>query len=208
MTFQTWWLYVCAVFLLCATPGPNMLHILTRSVRYGIRRSVVAMAGCLGAVGIAFAASAAGLTALLTAVPGLFDAVRYAGVAYLVYLGVRSWRDDTPIVVTGIDEPERQVSGAALFRGGFLVGISNPKLLVFAAAFLPQFVEPSSAKGPQFALLVATFVAVELFWYSVYALGGRRLARSLAGASWHKAFNRLTGALFVGFGGALLGYRI
>ena len=207
MTLQTWWLYACAVFFICATPGPNMLHILTRSVRYGLRRTMAAMAGCLSAITLACGASAAGLSAVLTASPILFDIIKYAGVAYLLYLGVKSWRDDSPLVLD--EQGEGAVASAAeLFRGGFLVAISNPKLLIFAAAFFPQFIDTKAHQAPQFALLVATFTVIEMFWYAVYALGGRKLARHLTRASWQKAFNRMTGAVFVGFGGALMGYRI
>lgn len=97
MTLQTWWLFLGAVFVLSGTPGPNMLHILTRSLRVGLRRSLAAMAGCLSAVVLVLLASAAGLSAVLMASPVLFDILRYAGVAYLVVLGVRAWRgDDAP----------------------------------------------------------------------------------------------------------------
>lgn len=207
MTLEIWWLYVCAVFVICATPGPNMLHILTRSMRYGVRRTVTAMAGCLIAITLACGASAAGLSAVLTASPLLFDIVKYAGVAYLVYLGIKSWRDDAPLVL-GAAATAAETSAAELFRGGFLVAISNPKLLIFAAAFFPQFIDTSAPQTPQLALLVATFTVIEMFWYAVYALGGRKLARHLTRASWQKAFNRATGAVFVGFGAALVGYRI
>ena len=78
----------------------------------------------------------------------------------------------------------------ATFRGGFLVGISNPKLLIFAAAFFPQFIDARRTVAPQFALLVATFVAVELIFYVVYALGGRRLAAHLVHGVWRRRLNR------------------
>src|ERR1700754_2164102 len=98
MTLRTWWLFVTAVFLLCGTPGPNMLHVMTRSIRFGFRRSLAAMAGCYSAILLVLSASAAGLTALLMAVPGAFEILRYAGVAYLIWLGVKAWRgDDAPV---------------------------------------------------------------------------------------------------------------
>lgn len=94
-----------------------------------------------------------------------------------------------------------------MFRGGFLVGISNPKLLIFAAAFFPQFIDPARAWGPQFALMVATFVGVELFFYSVYALTGRKLADRLMHGAWRRWLNRASGVVFMGFGVALLRFK-
>lgn len=204
MALHSWWLFVGAVFLLSGTPGPNMLHILTRSVDMGVKRSVAAMAGCLAAVVLVLAASAAGLTTLLLALPGAFEVIRYAGVAYLLYLGVKAWRADiAPLDVSEGALPP-SLSRTALFRGGFLIGISNPKLILFAAAFLPQFINPARPQIPQFATLVATFAVIEAFWYGVYALGGRSLSRYLARPVVKRAFNRMTGAIFIGFGLALL----
>lgn len=207
MTLDTWLLFVAAVFLLCGTPGPNMLHVLSRSVETGLKRSVAAMAGCLVALVSVLAASAAGLTTLLLAVPGAFDMLRYLGVAYLVLLGVRAWRSDVAPVDVADDRLPRTVSTAALFRGGFAIGISNPKLILFAAAFLPQFVRPSAPQAPQFAILVLTFAVVECFWYALYALGGRSLSRYLERPAIRRAFHRITGVIFIGFGLALLRAR-
>ncbi|MCJ2035928.1 LysE family translocator [Methylobacterium sp. J-068] len=207
MTFHTWWLFLGAVFALSGTPGPNMLHILARSVRVGLRRSGAAMAGCLSAVILVLLASAAGLSAVLLASPVLFDVLRYAGVAYLLVLGIRAWRgDEASITVEGGAGPA-PLSLRRLYRDGLLIGLSNPKLLLFASAFLPQFVDPARPQGPQFAILVATFAGAELFWYGVYALGGRKLAAALTRPALKRAFDRLTGAIFVGFGAMLLGAR-
>ncbi|WP_294236417.1 LysE family translocator [uncultured Sphingomonas sp.] len=204
MALHTWWLFVGAVFLLSGTPGPNMLHIMTRSVDMGLRRSVAAMAGCLSAVVLVLAASAAGLTTLLLALPGAFEVIRYAGVAYLLFLGIKAWRAEVAPVDVGDGAIPPGLSRRAVFRGGFLIGISNPKLILFAVAFLPQFINPAEAQAPQFAILVVTFAVIEALWYAVYALGGRSLARYLARPMVKRAFNRLTGAIFMGFGLALL----
>ena len=208
MTFQTWWLFFGAVFLLSGTPGPNMLHILTRSVRVGFRRSTAAMAGCLSAVVLVLLASVAGLSAVLLASPVLFEILRYVGVAYLLFLGLKAWRGDGAGPVAGDGGAERGgLSLPRLYRDGLLVGLSNPKLLLFASAFLPQFVDPAQPQGPQCAILVATFAAIELFWFSLYAAGGRRLAASLTRPGLRRAFDRITGTLFLGFGAMLLGAR-
>ncbi len=207
MTVHTWWLFFAAVFLLCGTPGPNMLHILTRSVRWGARRSVAAMAGCLTALILVLIASAAGLSAVLVASPMLFDVIRYGGVAYLIYLGIKAWMGaDNPIDL-GVDQPMPSLSLAALYRGGFIIGLSNPKLLLFATAFLPQFVDKGAPQLPQYAILILTFAAAESFWYAVYGLGGQTLAAYLTKPALKRAFNRVTGGIFIGFGAALLGTR-
>jgi len=204
MTLHAWTVFLVAVILLCGTPGPNMLHVMTRSMTFGARRSLAAMAGCLTALVLVLAASAAGVAALLTAWPRVFDALRYAGVAYLIVLGIKAWRGAGGPVDLGADTLPLTMSAARLFRGGFVIGISNPKLLLFAAAFLPQFVTPTAPQGPQFAILVVTFAALECFWYGVYAMGGRSLSAHLARPTVKRAFNRLTGIIFIGFGAALL----
>ena len=146
MTVHAWALFLGAVFLLSGTPGPNMLHVMTRSLRFGFGASTFAMAGCLSAVVLVLCASAMGLGALLAASPDLFAGLRYAGVAYLIGLGIQSWRgaEAGPAITA---EP-RAPSPPELFRGGFLIGVSNPKLLLFAAAFLPQFVDPAAESRP------------------------------------------------------------
>lgn len=208
MTFATWWLFVVVVFFLAATPGPNMLHVMSRSVQVGLRRSVWAMAGCLSALMLALCASAAGLSAVLAAFPRLFDALRYAGVAYLLWLGVKSWRagDDAADPI-GTSAGLAAVPARHLYRRALMTGLSNPKLIVFAGALFPQFIHQDAPRLPQLAILIGTFAAVECAWYGVYALGGRRLARHLTKPGRQRLFNRVTGALFVAFGAALIGAR-
>lgn len=210
MALQTWWWFLATVFVLCGTPGPNMLHILGRSVGLGFRRSVPAMAGCLLAMLLVLAASAAGLSAVLRSSPLVFDVLRYLGVAYLAWLGIKAWRDSLHVNAesTGDAPLPAPVHGhAAVFRGGLLVGLSNPKLLLFAAAFLPQFIDPARAQGMQYAVLVATFAGCELFWYVMYAAGGHGLRRWLARPFAQRWFERLVGTVFLAFAVALLRFR-
>ncbi len=207
MNLHTWWIYAVTVFILCGTPGPNMLHVMTRSVQVGFRRSVAAMAGCLTALVLALAISAAGLGAVLKASPLVFDVLRYAGVAYLVYLGIKAWRGgDAPLDVGNTGSLASR-SWRVLFRDGFIIGISNPKLLLFASAFLPQFVDLGQPQAPQFVVLVATFAVMEMFWYAIYAAGGHSLAGYLSRPGLRKVFDRVVGTIFIGFGLALLRAR-
>ena len=200
MPLSTWWLFVLMTFVVSATPGPNMLLVMSSSARHGVRSAVVTMAGCMTALLAMMSVSAAGLGALLQAFPTVFDALRLIGAAYLAYLGIKTWRspvqDQTPGSV-GTQAPS--ATSNALYRQGFLVAASNPKAILFAAAFFPQFINPDLAKFPQFAILLTTFSIIEVSWYFVYALSGKRLSVFLRRAAVMQTFNRITGGAFVGF---------
>ena len=90
---------------------------------------------------------------------------------------------------------------------GLLTSILNPKVALFYLALFPQFIDPACAWAPQFALMVATFLGAELFFYSIYALSGRKLADRLMHGIWRRWLNRASGAVFVGFGVALLRFK-
>ncbi|HDR9128215.1 TPA: LysE family translocator [Burkholderia vietnamiensis] len=205
MNLHTWWLFVATVFVVSAIPGPNMLLVMTHGARHGLRRSAATMAGCLSALVLMLAVSAAGLGAVLQAWPAMFNTLRFAGAAYLIYLGVKAWRarvDDAPAadLAAPAPAPGASASSWALFRNGFLVAGSNPKAILFAAALLPQFINAAEPTLPQFGILVVTFAAIEVSWYLVYASFGTRIGATLKSQSVARVFNRLTGGLFVGFG--------
>lgn len=207
MTLATFWLYLGAVVLLSCTPGPNVLYVTTRSIRFGFGASMIGMAGCLSALAVMLVASVAGVSAFMLAVPAAFETLKYAGAAYLVFLGIQAWRAPVADLAPVQASPRETTSRFALYRGGFLVGISNPKLLVFAAAFFPQFIAQDAPWVPQFLLLVATFLAVEASTYVMLGLSARGLARYLEQARWQRRINRLSGIIFAGFGCVLLRYR-
>jgi homoserine/homoserine lactone efflux protein len=208
MDWATWWLFVCVTAVIAATPGPNMLHIMARSVQVGLGRTTLAMAGCLTAVVVCVTLSSLGLGGLLTASKGLFEVLRYVGVGYLLWLAWKSW--SAPVEEnTGVHpgSPAMRIGGVELYRTALFTGLSNPKLIVFAAAFFPQFIHADQAWAPQFAILVATFAVIEIACYCAYALGGASLSAYLSSARRRRAFNRATGSLFAVFGFGLLAYR-
>ncbi|WP_255673812.1 LysE family translocator [Komagataeibacter sp. FNDCF1] len=191
-------------------PGPNMMHVLSVSVRHGVGRSIAVMAGCMLAIVLVVSASLGGMAGVLAASPRLFAVLRVIGAGYLVFLGVRAWMARNVAHDDADDDlPARPVAATRdLFRDGFLTGISNPKLLLFAAAFVPQFVNPAAARLPQYILLVVTFAGVEAFWYGVYATGGRLLSAWLRTRRVQKVFALVTGAVFMGFGAMLLAAHV
>jgi threonine/homoserine/homoserine lactone efflux protein len=208
MSLQTWWLFVMMTFVVSATPGPNMLLVMSSSARLGFRAAVATMAGCMTALLAMMSISAAGLGALLQAFPSVFDVLRWAGAAYLAYLGIKSWR--SPVHDPGVDATRpigQPRKSGALFRQGVLVAASNPKAILFAAAFFPQFIHPQMPKLPQFVILLFTFAVIETSWYVVYAGSGQRLAAYLRRTAVLKAFNWLTGGVFIGFAAVMAAVR-
>ena len=187
-------------FVVSATPGPNMLMVMSVSARHGVRASVVAMLGCMTALLAMMSISAAGLGAVLQTSPQVFEVLRLAGAAYLAYLGVKVWR--SPVHDQSADAPQIVVpvlKTGTIYRQAFLVAASNPKAILFAAAFFPQFIHADTPQFPQFAILLATFTVIEVGWYLVYAVSGKRLSAYLQRATVMRAFNRLTGGVFIGF---------
>ena len=213
MSLQTWWMFVVMTFVVSATPGPNMMLVMNHSARFGVRAALGTMAGCMVVLLTMMSVSAAGVGALLHTFPTVFNAMRLAGAAYLAYLGVQSWRAPVHLhaedggdasatpqgdAVPGTAAP-MQAQRSALFRQGVLVAGSNPKAILFAAAFFPQFIHADSPQGLQFAILLATFSVIEVAWYLVYAASGQRLSVYLKTPAVMRFFNRFTGVVFVGF---------
>ena len=201
MTLSTWWLFILMTFVVSATPGPNMLMVMSVSAKHGVRASVVAMLGCMTALLAMMSISAAGLGAVLQTSPQVFEALRLAGAAYLAYLGVKVWRspvqDQTAAEKSAVIAPA--LNTGTIYRQAFLVAASNPKAILFAAAFFPQFIHADAPRFAQFAILLATFTVIEVGWYTVYAVSGKRLSVYLQRATVMRAFNRLTGGVFIGF---------
>lgn len=194
MLLSTWLLYVAAVFVLTVTPGPSVLMCVSTAVNLGPRKALITSLGSTSAIVGLMALSALGLGALLAASETLFTALKWAGAAYLAYLGVRALlAPASDICVAG----GAVAGGRRLFAQGFLVGLSNPKALLFFGALFPQFLNPAAPQLPQFLVLGATFVCFELGWLTVYALSAARAQRWLQQPQRARQFNRLTGAVFL-----------
>ena len=202
MHLHTWWLFVGVTFVVSATPGPNMLLVMSMGARVGFRRAMATMLGCLSAVLLMITVSALGLGALLQASPTLFNVMRWVGAIYLAYLGIQSWRAPLHDLNTS-NAPESVAPTSQLlrhfYRQGFLVASSNPKAILFAVAFLPQFIDADLPKLTQFFVLITTFTTIEIAWYLIYAICGTSLSVFLRKMTVQKMFNRGTGAVFVGF---------
>lgn len=205
MTWQNLTLFFATSFALSMIPGPNMLLAMGLGLRFGVRGAAWGGLGmCTALTGLA-GLSALGLGALLATSAVAFNVVKWAGVAYLTWLGIAAWRAPAalPAAQDGNAPDMGQSAPMRLALRGFLVAASNPKALVFMAALFPQFIEPAAPVLPQFVVLVTGMVVIEFGWIMTYAAGGHTIAARLASPRAARGLNRLTGSLMLCAGGLL-----
>ncbi len=199
MALDTWLVYLVAAILLSLTPGPNSLLALTSGALYGMRKTAfMVLGGALGFTAV-IALSVAGIGAVLQASSQVLVVMKWLGGAYLVWLGVQVWR--APPVRLVLPRQQRLPAGRVLFRRGLLAAISNPKAILFFGAFLSQFIDPTRAVWPQFVVMAATFVSIEIVTEFVIAGLAQRVRAGLERSG--RRFNQVCGALFVLIGVAL-----
>jgi threonine/homoserine/homoserine lactone efflux protein len=193
--------FVLASAALVAVPGPNHLYITTRSIGEGRRAGVASALGIETGTLVHVAAAAAGLSALIAASAVAFNAVRYAGAAYLVYLGIRTLlRKDRDREA----EPLRPQPLGRVFAEGVLVNLLNPKVILFFLAFLPQFIDPQAASVPlQIMLLGGLVGTIGLVSDMIYAVGAGSLGERLRKSHRFRRRQRYaTGLIYLGLGAA------
>ncbi|MFY8095472.1 MAG: LysE family translocator [Niveispirillum sp.] len=202
---QTLVIFLTTCFFLSATPGPNMLSALSMGMRHGLSGAAWGGIGMCLSLGLLAGLSALGVGVLLKTSPLAFTIVKWAGVAYLTWLGIQAWRAPIRDAVGSVDDatatagPDRR-GQLGLLGQGLLITLSNPKALVFMAAFFPQFIDPQRPMAPQLTILVVTMLIIEFGWIMTYAVGGKGLALRLTGAAAQRWLNRMTGALLIGAG--------
>jgi len=192
-------LFLSAGILLNLAPGPDTFYILARSGAEGRAVGVASALGIAAGSVVHTAAAALGLSVLLATSAIAFDVVRYAGAAYLVYLGVRM------LVQRGDASAEANRRGrgtAAAFRQGMLTNVLNPKVALFFLAFLPQFISPTAANAKLgFAILGLSFVGTGLVWCLVLAFAGAGIGSWLrTRPAFGRWLDRICGAVFVALG--------
>jgi threonine/homoserine/homoserine lactone efflux protein len=199
-TGQNLALFAGAALVLLVIPGPAVLYIVGRSVAQGRRAGLVSVLGIHTATFIHVLAAALGLSVLLLSSALAFSIVKYAGAAYLIWLGLR--KIFGPAETAGADGELPRYSHARLFRDGFVVNLLNPKTALFFFAFLPQFVHPAAGAVPlQVVVLGATFVGLGLVTDSAYALLAGTAGDWLKRSRGYLKFERYgSGVLFIGLG--------
>jgi threonine/homoserine/homoserine lactone efflux protein len=195
--------FVLAAVILILIPGPNVSLIVANSIAYGTRYGLLTVAGTSSAIVVQLTFTALGLTATLGMLAGWFEWVRWVGVIYLLFLGVRQWRA-APVDLTRTRPQPR--SFQALVMRGFLISLTNPKTLLFYGAFFPQFLSPDAPIAPQVAWLSLTFFAIAVGLDCGWALLAGRVRGVLAIRG--RLRNRLSGGFLIGAGiGLALAHR-
>jgi homoserine/homoserine lactone efflux protein len=174
MTWETYWLYLALVAAFFATPpDTSQLLIITNSIQYGVKRSVLTIFGDLSANVLQMTAAAFGLAAIIATSASLFQVIKWAGVAYLLWIGIQLYRSSSRQAEAGSG---KQRSDFSLFRQGFITSSANPYAVVFFAALFPQFIDPAHATLPQLAVLGGTYILVDGIilllwgWFAVHAV--------------------------------------
>ena len=194
--------FVAAVTVLMLIPGPNVALIVANSVAHGPRYGLLTVAGTSSAMIFQLALVALGMTPLLGALGSWFEVLRWVGVAYLVFLGIKEWR--APAVDLTRTRAERR-SPRAMFTRALLVSMPTPKPLLFYGAFFPQFVSASHAFLPQVTVLSVSFVVIAVLVDGSWALAAARARHLLATRG--RLRNRIAGGMLVGAGAVLAAVR-
>lgn len=199
MNFATWLIYLVAAVGLSVTPGPNSLLAITHGALYGYRRTTYTVLGGVVGFVLLIGVSMLGIGALLQSSAKALQLLKWVGGAYLFWLGIQLFR--APALALDLAKPVAMVSNGALARQGFLAAVSNPKVLLFYGAFLPQFIDPQRSLWLQFVIMAGTFAVTEL----VVEIWLARLATVIR--PWlirtGKRFNQACGGLFMALGLAL-----
>lgn len=184
--------FIPAALALNLTPGADMMFCLGQGLRSGRGAAVAASAGITAGCMVHVVLAGLGLGAVVAALPGLFDVIRWVGVGYLLYLAWGAWRG-RQVAAAGVPVP-----AARAFRAGFIVNLTNPKVILFVLAFIPQFVVPEA--GPVFGQFLIYGAVLSLGGFVINGLvglfagqAGRKLTGSPVFARW---LGRVSGTIF------------
>jgi len=196
MSLQLYLAFIAACIALALLPGPIVTLLIANGLRHGTRAALTNLLGVQTGLLIVIGILAVGLTSLMATMGYWFDWVRFAGAAYLVWLGIKLIR--SPIEAIKAAEPPPPPRGG-FFLQGLLVSLSNPKLLVFFGAFIPQFMDLSKDHLSQVLILGVTFMVIAGSTDALYALAAGRV-RSLFSARRTRLVSRVSGSFMIGGG--------
>ena len=194
MPIETWTFFVGTVLLMMSTPGPSHLLMLSTSASNGFKRSLATAAGDLTANAIQMLLAGFGLAAILASSRYGFAVIKWGGVAYLIWIGIRTIRSS--FNNEGEELKVMRISLKRLWLRGFITSAANPKAVVFFAALFPQFINPTMPLIPQILILGATYIVIDGLFLSVYGCGANWLTSRLK-SHYRKWVDRVAGASLI-----------
>ena len=204
MTFQTWSIYVATVLALMSTPGPSQLLMLSNTPRNGFKRGIATAFGDLTANSLQMLAAGLGLGAIIASSASSLRTIKWIGVSYLLYLGIKMIRNAGADDINN-DNGGREENLSTLWTQGFLTSAANPKAVVFFAALFPQFIDPALPLANQLLILSVTYLVLDGVFLSLYGISASWLVSKLRG----RARNHIdrVGGSFVIAAAVLLGIK-
>lgn len=202
MTFEWWFAYLMTSVIVSLSPGAGAINSMTTSVNHGYRGAITAIAGLQTGLMMLIILVGVGLGTLLSQSVLAFEILKWAGAAYLIWLGIRQWRAAGTIELS---TQTATLSRKKLYQNGVLVNISNPKSIVFLAALFPQFIMPHQPQLMQYLILGVTTVAADIIVMTGYAVLARQIAVFIKSPAQTRAMNKVFGSLFM-LVGALLAF--
>ena len=198
MSIELYLAFCLATAILILMPGPIVTLVIAQTLRYGTATGLSTVAGSAVGNALLVTAGALGLSTIFILLADLFEIIRWLGAAYLIWLGVREWRSRGAAL--NATEAGGRRTKATVFWQAILVAITNPKTILFYAAFFPQFIDIAAPLGPQLLSMCVSFVVIAGIFDSCYALMAGRLRGYLTGARRAQIRSRITAGLLVGAG--------
>jgi len=208
MSLEHWLAFVAASSVLLAIPGPTILLVISYALSHGRKVATATVAGTALGDFTAMTASMLGLGALLATSATLFTVLKWAGAAYLIYLGIKLWRAPVSERTADVDEAEtRSAKPLRIFLHAYAVTALNPKSIVFFVAFLPQFLDLSKPLFSQMAIFEITFLTLATLNATLYGLLAALARNQIRKPKVQKIVNRTGGSLMIGAGLLSLGFK-
>ena len=209
MSWHLFTVFFITTFFISATPGPNMLLAFQYGMNYGVKRTAWTLAGLSLGLFVLLLSTLLGLDVISRQLPWLLELIKVIGALYLIYLGIVSWRDtgessglieeakELSADIASTQKTVATVSDWRLFRIGVWVSLSNPKAILFFAAFFPKFINFEAPLWSQYVLLTLGFFLSETIWQIIYTIGGKQLAGWLDVGNRLTLLNRVCGVIFI-----------
>ncbi len=194
MSLQVWFAYMLACWVISISPGAGAIASMSSGLNYGFRHGYWNAIGLQIALVLQIMVVAAGVGVLFATTPLAFQAVKWFGVAYLLYLAYLQWT--APVKDIEIQQEKRDKSALALLLNGFVVNISNPKAIVFLLAVLPQFLDLSKPQWIQYLIMAATMITIDLIVMAGYTGLASKVLRLLQSPRQQKYLNRGFAVMF------------